>query len=46
MGGHQATINPEGCLKYADCVIRGEAEDPLLEICQKMKNGETSFIYE
>ena len=39
MGGHHSTIDPEGCLKYADYVIRGEAEDTLLEICQKIKNG-------
>jgi len=50
MGGHQATIDPEKCLNYADYVIRGEAEDPLLEICQKMKKGEdflntTSLVY-
>tara|TARA_Y100000310_G_C20703195_1_gene832030 strand:- start:5432 stop:7633 length:2202 start_codon:yes stop_codon:yes gene_type:complete len=40
MGGHHATIDPENCLKYADYVLRGEAEETLLEICQKMKNGE------
>lgn len=43
MGGHHATIDPEGCLKYADYVIRGEAEDALLEICQKMENREEIF---
>ena len=41
MGGHHATIDPSGCLEYADYVIRGEAEDSLLEICQKMKNNES-----
>jgi len=40
MGGHHATIDPENCLRYADYVIRGEAEDALLEICQKMRNEE------
>src|SRR3989344_4830808 len=40
MGGHQATIDPDKCLKYADYVLRGESEDTLLEICQKMRNGE------
>jgi len=40
MGGYQATIDPKACLEYVDYVIKGEAEDSLLEICQKMRNGE------
>ncbi len=43
MGGHQATIDPEKCLKYVDYVLKGESEDSLLEICQKMSGGE-SFL--
>ena len=43
MGGHQATIDPERCLKYVDYVLKGESEDSLLEVCQKMKRGE-SFL--
>jgi radical SAM superfamily enzyme YgiQ (UPF0313 family) len=40
MGGYHATIDSEKCLEYADYVLRGEAEDTLLDICKKMKNDE------
>ncbi len=37
-GGLHATIAPEESAKFADFVIRGEAEDVLLEVCQRIKN--------
>jgi anaerobic magnesium-protoporphyrin IX monomethyl ester cyclase len=34
MGGVHATIMPEQCRKYADYVVTGDGEGPLLDICQ------------
>ncbi|MFA4887904.1 MAG: cobalamin-dependent protein, partial [Candidatus Nanoarchaeia archaeon] len=39
MGGYHAAIDPQECLKYADFVVRGEAEDVLLEVCNTLKAG-------
>lgn len=39
-GGVHATALPQGCLKYADLVIRGEAESAVLEFCRRFDAGE------
>ncbi len=36
-GGVQPTINPKGCLKYCDYVVRGEGEETILEIYNNIK---------
>lgn len=38
-GGLHATIEPEQCLKHADGVCRGEGEEALLELVQRMDAG-------
>ena len=38
-GGIQPMIDPERCLNYADIIIRGEAEEALVELFEKLKNG-------
>ncbi|MBN1232922.1 MAG: B12-binding domain-containing radical SAM protein [Candidatus Coatesbacteria bacterium] len=40
-GGIHATTRPEDALKVADLVIAGEAEDTLLELYERIENGET-----
>ena len=37
MGGVNATLDPEECLKHCDIVVRGEGEKSFLEICQGAK---------
>jgi anaerobic magnesium-protoporphyrin IX monomethyl ester cyclase len=38
-GGMHATIEVEQCLEYADMVCRGEGEEALLELVERMKAG-------
>ncbi|MBI4846506.1 MAG: B12-binding domain-containing radical SAM protein [Candidatus Omnitrophica bacterium] len=46
LGGRAATTMPEFVLsnEYVDFVLRGEAEFGLLELCRKIKNGNTENI--
>lgn len=41
MGGPHPTFLPEECLEHCDYVIRGEAEDALLELIKALNGGET-----
>lgn len=33
-GGHHPTLNAGECLEFCDCVVRGEGEETLLDICR------------
>ena len=37
-GGVHATVDPEGCIQYADMLCVGEGEYPLLELLEAMSN--------
>jgi len=39
-GGLHATVEPEQCLNYANAVCRGEGEEALLELVQRMAEGQ------
>lgn len=39
-GGVEPTIFPEDSLKYADMVLRGEGEEAMLELANRISNGE------
>lgn len=39
-GGIHPTMDPEGSLKHADMVCRGEGEEPLTEVAFSIKNGD------
>ncbi len=39
-GGIQPMIDPVRCLEYANIIIRGEAEGALIELFEKMRQGE------
>ena len=39
-GGIHPTIKPEECLEYADMVCRGEGEEAIVELVEKMEKGE------
>jgi len=38
-GGIHPTVRPEECLQHADMVCRGEGEDALLELAQRLRDG-------
>jgi len=40
LGGWQASLNPEECIKYSDIVCVGEGEDALLEVADKLFNNQ------
>jgi anaerobic magnesium-protoporphyrin IX monomethyl ester cyclase len=42
-GNIHATVEPEQCLHYADGVCRGEGEEALLELVQKMAAGQDFY---
>jgi anaerobic magnesium-protoporphyrin IX monomethyl ester cyclase len=42
-GDIHATVEPEQCLNYADGVCRGEGEEALLELVQKMAAGQDFY---
>jgi radical SAM superfamily enzyme YgiQ (UPF0313 family) len=44
-GGIQATIEPEKCLQIADFVCVGEGEGALLELAQRLSEGEPAFAH-
>lgn len=39
-GGYHASLCPEECIPYGDMVCIGEGEEALLEIIEKMENGD------
>lgn len=45
MGGFHPTMLPDECLKYADTVITGEAEDTWAQVVNDLKSGTLKRIY-
>ncbi len=39
-GGLHATLNPEECTQYADIVCRGEGDEAILDLVEKIENEE------
>ncbi len=39
-GSIHTSLDPENCIKYADILCHGEAEDALLELIEKIQNNE------
>ncbi|MCI5157329.1 MAG: radical SAM protein [Candidatus Electrothrix sp. AUS1_2] len=46
VGGIHPTVQPEECLEFADIVCRGEGEQALLEIIQRMERHESYYDIE
>lgn len=42
-GGIHPTIKPRECLKYADIVCRGEGEEAIVELAEKLEKGENYY---
>src|SRR3989344_1262507 len=42
-GGIQPSMSPENCLEHADMLSIGEAEEPFLELANKIENGEDYY---
>ena len=40
-GGIFATLSPERCLKHCDYVVRGEAEEAIVELAEKLRDGDS-----
>jgi radical SAM superfamily enzyme YgiQ (UPF0313 family) len=45
MGGVHATLMPDACLKHADAVLVGEAEEALTQVLDDLENGQMTGKY-